>query len=253
VSAFIITKQGHLLFPPHTAGLFFPLERLALPALLPAPLRWKAFDWRTWDRGTVFLGLPGLFSRSVLLAVNLEASGYILPSLPPLALLLGRSLAKAMRTRLRESYAPGRWASLRFLDRVWPRHFACHAVDFGTAWETGADPFCRVLLPALRPSCLPAAAAIEDAVQGDGLWAGAGGWYLGGNPARLSTLANTTQPRDIAAAGLWRRIRRGSPIVTYGYFHHTLHYYTGIGSSANIVDLPLAGGVWHGRIPASWS
>ena len=50
-------------------------------------------------------------------------------------------------------------------------------------------------------------------------------------------LAASQSTREIAGQAL-AADRQDEPIVTYHYFHHTLHYYSGYRIAANIVDAP---------------
>jgi 4-amino-4-deoxy-L-arabinose transferase-like glycosyltransferase len=228
-------EQAIYYFLPILAGLFFPWSGW-LPALLPAPLRRKAFDWRTWDRGTVFLACWTLFPVLFFSLSTSKLPGYILPSLPPLALLLGRGLAEAMeKPDCGRAMPLARWASFAFSIGVAAAFPLVMRSNFGTAWETGLILSAAVLLPALAAFLLARRGRYRGAVQAtvvQGLVL-----VLAATQVGFPALAEYHSARDIARQAL-AADQAGEPIVTYGYFHHTLHYYTGYRISANIVDLP---------------
>ena len=226
-------EQAIYYFLPILVGLFFPWSGW-LPALMTAPLRWQAFDWRTWDRGAVFLACWALFPVLFFSLSTSKLPGYILPSLPPLALLLGRGLAEAIeKPDCRRALNMAQWACLALSLGVAVALPIVMQVSFGTAWGIGLVMSAVVLLPAILAFRLARRGFYRGAVQAtvvQGLML-----VLAATQFGFPALAAYHSTRDIARQALAADLG-GEPIVTYGYFHHTLHYYTGYRISANVVD-----------------
>ena len=106
-------------------------------------------------------------------------------------------------------------------------------VSFGTTWGIGLVMSAVVLLPAMLAFQLARRGLYRGAVQAtvvQGLIL-----VLAVTQFGFPALAAYHSTRDIARQALAADLG-GEPIVTYGYFHHTLHYYTGYRISANLVD-----------------
>ncbi len=154
-----------------------------------------------------------------------KLAGYILPSLPPLALILGVHLSRWIEgsvepPRLRASASLHLILSLAVAIAT-PIYFQ---KEYGGNWKAGLIVSIAMFVPALFTF----------------------GFGLGGNCLRafkatvlqgLVTLLAIAQfafpvlgayhsTRDVARLALELR-RVGEPIVTYRFFHHTLYYYTG--------------------------
>jgi 4-amino-4-deoxy-L-arabinose transferase-like glycosyltransferase len=226
-------EQPFHYFLPILLGLFFPWSGW-LAALLPAAWRRGILDWRTWDRGTVFLACWALFPLLFFSLSSSKLPGYILPSLPPLALLLGRALACWMENR------EGQRASRRVL---WPSLVLSLAVavafplvmrwSFGEGWGSGLALSAAVLLPALFIFRFARQGRIRAAVHAtvvQGLML-----ILAVTQFGFPALAAYESTREISRLAL-AEDASGEPIITFCYSHHTLHYYTGYRVGANIVD-----------------
>jgi 4-amino-4-deoxy-L-arabinose transferase-like glycosyltransferase len=228
-------EQAIYYFLPILVGLFFPWSGW-LPALVLAPLRWQAFDWRTWDRGAVFLACWVIFPVLFFSLSTSKLPGYILPSLPPLALLLGRSLVEAIeKPDGKRAIKIAQWAYLVLSLGVAVALPIVMQVNFGTAWSIGLVMSAVVLLPAILAFQLARRGRHRGAVQAtvvQGLIL-----VLATTQFGFPALAAYHSTRDIARQALAADLG-GEPLVTYGYFHHTLHYYTGYRIRANLVDLP---------------
>jgi len=228
-------EQAFYYFLPILLGLFFPWTGW-LPALLRFPLRWPAATWRTWDRGAVFLACWTLFPILFFSLSTSKLPGYVLPSLPPLALLLGRSLSEAIgKPEGNSALKTARWACLAASLGVAVALPIVLQTSFGTAYQTGLAMSAAVLVPAIVAFDLGRRLRYRGAfwattVQGVVL-------VLATTQLVFPALAEYHSTRDIARQAL-AASSGGEPIATYGYFHQTLHYYTGYRISANLVDLP---------------
>jgi 4-amino-4-deoxy-L-arabinose transferase-like glycosyltransferase len=215
-------------------GLLFPWSGW-LPMLIPRPLRGRAvLNWRTWDRSTIFLLSWALFPLVFFSFSGSKLAGYVLPCLPPIALLLGRGVAGLTdQERSRDALRRTPWVCfvLSLLLAV-----ACPVVfqiEYGGAWKVGMGLGIAVLGPALaalwfalRGRCVRALQA--TALQGLIL-------LLAGILLSTGPLATYHSAREIAAMALAADTGK-EPILTYYYFHHTLHYYTGYRVGANIIN-----------------
>ncbi len=228
-------EQPLYYFFPVVLGLLFPWSGL-LPALVPGSLSGAIRNWRSWDRGALFLGCWAVFPILFFSLSTSKLPGYVLPSLPPLALLLGRRLAGFI-----QDPDPGR----KFRVTRWVCLGASMAVavaaplvldeNHGLEWRLGFPLGAAVLLPALLSFWFLwrhrlRAAVYAAMVQGLML-------VLAVTQFGFPALAASQSTRDIARQALAAG-RQDEPIVTYHYFHHTLHYYSGYRIAANIVDAP---------------
>jgi len=226
-------EQPLYYFLPVLLGLFFPWSGW-LPALISGPHRRKTLDWRTWDRSTLFLVCWALFPFLFFSLSNSKLPGYILPSLPPLALLLGRKLAElAQNQSAGMKLGAARWSHLILS--------LCLAVampiitreSYRNAWRAGLPLAAAVLLPALFAFAFARrgnlrAAVHATVVQGLVL-------VLAVTLFGFAPLAEYNSTREIAHQALAADVE-GEPIITFCYFHHTLNYYTGYRIGINIID-----------------
>jgi len=228
-------EQAFYYFLPILLGLFFPWTGW-LPALLRVPLRRPAIHWRTWDRGAVFLACWALFPILFFSFSTSKLPGYILPSLPPLALLLGRSLDKAIeKPEGNSALRAARWVHLALSLGVAAALPVVMQVSFGAVVWTGLALSAAVLLPATVAFLLGRRLQYRGA-----FWATVAQGLilvLAATQFVFPALAEYHSTRDVARQAL-AADSGGEPIVTYGYFHQTLYYYTGYRVSANLVDLP---------------
>jgi 4-amino-4-deoxy-L-arabinose transferase-like glycosyltransferase len=199
-------------------------------------MRGKVADWRTWDRGTILLGCWSLFPILFFSLSTSKLPGYILPSLPPLALLLGHGLAELIHSSGgNRTLKMAHWFCLFLSLGVAAAFPLVMRQSFGASWQTGLTMAAAVLLPALfvfwfaRRGWLLAAVQ-ATVVQGLIL-------VLAVTQFGFPALAAYQSTRDIAHQALTAGAG-GEPIITYAYFQHTLHYYTGYRIRENVVDLP---------------
>jgi 4-amino-4-deoxy-L-arabinose transferase-like glycosyltransferase len=215
-------------------GLLFPWSGW-LPMLIPRPLGgWAILNWRAWDRSTIFLLSWILFPLVFFSFSGSKLAGYVLPCLPPIALLLGRRVAlitdqERGGNRLRRS----RWVYFVFsllLAIAFPIVFQ---IEYGGAWKVGLGLGTAVLAPALAALWLALRGRCARALQVTALQGAL--LLLAGNLLGSGILARYHSAREIAAMALAADTGK-EPILTYYYFHHTLHYYTGYRVGANIIN-----------------
>jgi 4-amino-4-deoxy-L-arabinose transferase-like glycosyltransferase len=208
---------------PALLTLIFPWSGWLLLLVSKSP--WKGLrNWRQWNPGMLFLACWFLFPIIFFSLSDSKLIGYILPSLPPLALILGVRLSQWTEA----SVKPPRLRTGMCLHLILSAATAAAAIYFfqkqyGGNWKTGLILAIAILAPAL-----PA------------FWFGFRGNYLRAFKAvviqGLLILLATAQfaypvlgayhsTRDIAHRALELR-QAGEPIVTYRFFHHSLHYYT---------------------------
>jgi 4-amino-4-deoxy-L-arabinose transferase-like glycosyltransferase len=209
---------------PVLPALFLPWSGW-LPFLIPENPVQKLRRWRDWDPVTLFLASWFLFPLLFFSLSDSKLPGYILPSIPPLALLLGIRLS-----RLREH--PVRTVIQRtgmILIMVFSFAIAVAApyyfqTEYGGNWKIGASLSLVFFLPALliaisgfRSKYVRAYTA--TLLQGI-LIVFIAAWLA------IPVLAKYHSTRDIAHLTLEVR-NEDEPVITYGFTHHSLHYYTG--------------------------
>jgi 4-amino-4-deoxy-L-arabinose transferase-like glycosyltransferase len=225
--------QPFYYYIPVLAGLVFPWSGW-LPLLWPDSLRSTLRAWRQWDRRTMLLVCWIAFPLAFFSFSGSKLAGYVLPLLPPLALLLGVRVA-ALTERPGDS--PGTraatWAHLAVSAGI---AIACplafHRMVDG-AWATGICFSAAVLLPASfmfwsagRGDWKRAFAA--TATQGVVL-------MLLLAVLAFPLLAGVYSTKGIAQSAL--RLRKpGESIVTFLFFHHTLFYYTNYEVTEEMMD-----------------
>ena len=223
--------QPFFYFLPVLLGLLFPWSGW-LPALFRGRPRLRSFDLRTWDRSVLFLTCWALFPFLFFTLSSSKLPGYILPSLPPIALLLARGLAELtakpdVSVKLKGSpwiylgMALGLAVALPIL--MWQ--------TYHDAWHAGLILAVALALPALIVFWLAhrgklRGALYATAVQGVVL-------LLAVTQFGFAPLAEYNSAHDIAVMALAASTGR-LPIVTFSYFDHTLYYYTGYRIDANL-------------------
>ncbi len=203
-------------------GLMFPWTAW-LQLLIPSRMLEAIRGWKTWDRGTVFLGCWALFPFVFFSLSESKLPGYILPSMPPLALLLGRCLADMRQSRPEGSrallpvFSVVVSALLSIGIAVWFAH------QFGDV-ETGLLLSAAALLPGIIGFVSSRSGRWDLAIRVTMVQ----GVVLVVSLAILAfpAIALNHSARDVALDAL-RAQTEGEPIVSYGFFHHTLNYYTG--------------------------
>jgi 4-amino-4-deoxy-L-arabinose transferase-like glycosyltransferase len=218
-------------YAPVLLGLLFPWTGW-LAALVPGRnifLRLKELPRR--DPARFFLLLWVIVPVAFFSLSRSKLPGYILPVLPPLALLVGERVTREITEDRRTTWTA--WISLGIsavmaiaLPLVLVRGY--HAGWVGAAFLGAATIVPAVVTFRLmsRAKWVPAVASVvaESVLLVVLLTVVA----FPGVAVRHST-------RDIAREALSAK-SGAEPIVSYKYFHHTLHYYTGYQISDDITD-----------------
>lgn len=210
-------SQPFYYYVPVILGLIFPWTGWLL-MLVKSPAG-ALRRWREWDPRMVFLVCWFLFPILFFSLSGSKLAGYVLPSLPPLALILALRL-DSQEGRLRPAVITHLVLSALMAFGT-PIYFY---IGYGGNWQTG--------IPVAAAILIPAAVAFFKGRKGN--FAGAVRTTAIQGVLIVVALALFAFPvmsdyhstRDIARLAL--QVRKASePILTYRYFHHTLHYYTG--------------------------
>ncbi len=218
---------------PVTLGMFFPWSAWLL-LLVPRSVGLQLRGWRNWDPATLFMLCWIAFPLIFFSLSESKLSGYVLPVLPPLALLLGVAWSKLISgensPRLRS------WAAGLYL--VFSAAVAIAAPllleeDYGGAWRVGLLLSGAVLVPAVLGffSALRSrwrAAFTATLVQGLVL-------VLALAQFAFPIIGRYQSAREIARQAVALDQDR-MPIVTFLFFHHALDYYTGYKIAADFTD-----------------
>lgn len=218
---------------PALVGLLLPWSGWLVLLISGSPLK-AVRRWRQWDPSMLFLGCWVLFPLVFFSFSDSKLAGYILPSIPPLALLFGIGFSRAIEggvenSRLKIAAAVQLLFSTAMAIAV-PIFFNR---EYGGSWKTG------LLISAA--AWIPALISFGCAIRGK--WVQAfGATVLQGLMITL-TVAQFAFPllgayhstKDIAATAMEMR-QPGEPIITYRFFHHSLHYYTGYQVEGQLTD-----------------
>jgi 4-amino-4-deoxy-L-arabinose transferase-like glycosyltransferase len=211
-------------FLPVLLSLFFPWTGWLLLLVSKSPL--GALRRRSeWHPEMVFLGCWFLFPIAFFSLSESKLAGYILPSLPPLALILGVRLSRWVE----ENVEPPK---LRFSMGAHLAVTAAMAVatpiyfqkEYGGNWKIGLLLSIAMLVPALfaftygrKGNCMRAFKA--TVIQGLVL-------VIALAQFAFPVLGSYHSTRDIAHQAMDLK-QDGEPVITFRCFHHSLHYYTG--------------------------
>jgi 4-amino-4-deoxy-L-arabinose transferase-like glycosyltransferase len=227
-------KEPFWYYGPVLLGLFVPWSGWLI-LLVP---RWDSIrdigSWPKRDPGSFFLVVWAVVPVLFFSLSTAKLAGYILPVLPPLALLLGMRFSELMKSK-----------QVR------------NAVMQAAAWATfGMAAALAVALPivfsrkyaSLAEGALLGVVALVPALFGlagglRGRWGAA--WMatllqgaaliLAVTLAGFPVLARYHSTREIASEALEHR-QAGEPLVTFRFFHHSLHYYAGYTVAAHLPD-----------------
>jgi len=221
-------------FIPVILGMFFPWTAWLL-LLVPRSIVDEVRKWRLWSPGALFLLCWLVFPLVFFSLSSSKLAGYVLPTLPPLALLLGVGLSKALTVENRPR-APilAAWVYLLFSAGIAIAVPLVFQESFGGALKTGLILSSAVLLPAFfgfhfgrkgRWTAVFAATLFQGliVVTAVALFA-------------FPVIGRYNSTREIAQQAL-AHDKDGAPIVTFFFFHHTLHYYTGYKVAEDFTDL----------------
>jgi 4-amino-4-deoxy-L-arabinose transferase-like glycosyltransferase len=214
-------SQPFYYYLPVLIALFFPWSGWLL--LSNSPLK-GLHNLQHRDSGRLFLFCWFLFPIIFFSLSGSKLAGYILPSLPPLALILGVSIAQAIQENIR----PPRLRAALSLHLILSAALAAAAPiifwkNYGGNEKTGLFIAAAVLIPAvmafiygLKGKLLPAFGA--TVFQG----------FLTIVIVALfafPVLGDFHSTRTLAHQALSLK-QADESIVTYRFFHHSLHYYT---------------------------
>jgi 4-amino-4-deoxy-L-arabinose transferase-like glycosyltransferase len=223
-------EQPFFYFVPIMLGLLFPWTGW-LPVLIPHHPRLRLPDLRTWDRSTLFLGCWALFPFLFFSFSNSKLPGYILPSLPPLALLLGRRLTDLIETSRQPRATVWFYVVLMTVLAVaFPVYMWRSYED---TWRAGLLLTLAVALPALWAFWLARRGNLRGAIGAtvvQGLV-----FVLAVTQFGFAPLAEYNSANDIAIQAV-KESAGTERIVTFSYFDQTLLYYTDYHIDANITD-----------------
>jgi 4-amino-4-deoxy-L-arabinose transferase-like glycosyltransferase len=216
-------SQPFYYYVPVLLALVFPWSGWLVLLITKSPMA-ALRRWREWNPLMVFLACWFLLPILFFSLSDSKLAGYILPSLPPLALILGVRL----NSWIEGIAEPARLRAAVILQLILSTALAIAAPiffnkDYGGRWDIGLSLSVAILPPAifafifgLKNNCRRAFQA--TALQGVAMIAALALFAFPVLGAYHST-------RDIAHQALQLRTP-GEPIATYQFFHHTLHYYT---------------------------
>jgi 4-amino-4-deoxy-L-arabinose transferase-like glycosyltransferase len=202
--------------------------------------------WRKWNPGLLFLSCWTLFPLFFFSLSDSKLAGYILPALPPLALILGVRLSRWTQETAEKMYLrPAVFLQLLFSIAMAVAATVYFHRDYGGNWRSGLMLSAAILIPALvafgfgiRGNCRRSVAA--TVLQGLLV-------ILATTQFAFPVLGDYHSTRDIARRALELR-EAGEPIITYGFFHHTLDYYSGY-QVVGKLDTPHAAGDFGEKRP----
>jgi hypothetical protein len=178
--------------------------------------------WRQWNPGRVFLACWFLIPICFFSLSDSKLAGYILPSLPPLALILGICISRWIEGFIE----PAKLRACMWFHLIFSAAMAIAAPffffrEYGGSWEIGLLLSFAILTPAIfafgfRTNCKRA--FIATALQGFII-------LIVVAQFAFPVLGAYQSTREIAQQAL--RVRSaGELMATYRFFHHSLHYYT---------------------------
>jgi 4-amino-4-deoxy-L-arabinose transferase-like glycosyltransferase len=226
--------QPFYYYLPVLLALVFPWSGWLL-TLWPQSLGNSLQRWREWRPADVFVVCWFCLPIFFFSLSGSKLPGYILPSLPPLALLVGARLASAIEGRR----AVPRLRAALWLHLILSFGMAVAAPvffqkDYGGSLVTGLWISAAVLPPAivafvcgLKGNCIAAVRA--SMVQGTLLVAVVAFFAF-------PVLGDYHSTRTLARQALSARLSEHEPVAMYRFFHHTLQYYTGYLAETQLDD-----------------
>ena len=220
-------------YAPVLLGLMFPWTGW-LAALIPGRnlvRRLKELPQR--DPARFFLLLWVIVPLAFFSLSRSKLPGYILPVLPPLALLVGERVTRETAEDRPAAWAA--WASVGISAVIGIALPLVLVRGYGAGWVGAGFVGTAIIVPAvvafrfmLRARWTPAvASAIAESVL----------LVILLTVVAFPGMAVRHSTRDIAREALSARAG-AEPIVSYKYFHHTLRYYTGYQIAEDVADIP---------------
>jgi 4-amino-4-deoxy-L-arabinose transferase-like glycosyltransferase len=223
-------------YPPVMMALFFPWSGWLAMLVSRSPDKFKWLrNWRQWDPGMVFLACWFLFPMVFFSLSDSKLAGYILPSLPPLALIMGVRLSRWIE----ETADPFLLRAGMVAHLILSLGIAIAAPlylqnEYVGNWKIALPISFATLVPALfalvygfKGNCMRAFKA--TVLQGVAI-------LMAVVLFALPLIGAYHSTSDLSQQALQYR-KAGEPIVTFRFFHHSLHYYTGYQVS-NEFDTP---------------
>jgi len=227
-------SQPFYYYLPVLLALVFPWSGWLAVLVSKSPLK-ALRRYREWDPLTVFLALWFLVPVVFFSLSDSKLAGYILPSLPPLALLLGIRVSRWLGSDAEPSgLRPAMWIQLSLSLAMAIAAPVFFNKDYGGRLDVGLILSKAILVPAIFAFVFGLRgkarhAFVATALQGVLL-------LFAVTQFAFPVLGAYHSTREIAHRALEVR-QPGEPILTYRFFHHTLHYYTGYQAGAKI-DAP---------------
>jgi 4-amino-4-deoxy-L-arabinose transferase-like glycosyltransferase len=221
---------------PVLIGLFFPWSGW-LTLLLPKSFWHRLRRWREWNPATVFLTCWFLIPLLFFSLSDSKLPGYILPSLPPLALILGVQASRVLNG-LEASIGKTKMLLFAGLNLLLSAAIAVATPIFfrkayGGNWKPGLLLAAAVLIPALFGFWFGVRRKYSQAFKATAIQGLLIILFLA--QFAFPIIGSYHSTREIAHRALdWRH--SAEPIVTYRFFHHSLHYYTGYAVSGRLDD-----------------
>jgi len=216
-------SQPFYYYVPVLLGMLFPWSGW-LPVLVRDSPMEVLRRWKNWSPPTLFLICWIVFPLVFFSFSVSKLAGYILPVLPPLAVLLGARFAALWES---SALTAGGWASWLFLGLTAALAVAAPvAFDraFDGNWKAGLWIACAAIVPGTVAFLFGRRGWWKHAFIATG--AQAVMVVITVVVAAYPALGDHYSTRDVANTAL--RVREpGESIATYRFFNHTLHYYTG--------------------------
>ena len=215
-------SQPFYYYVPVLLVLIFPWSGWLFMLISESPVE-RVRRWRQWDPRMVFYTCWFLVPILFFSLSDSKLAGYILPSFPPLALILGIRISRC----LDDASASRKLRTGMVLHLILSALMAIGALvyfhnEYGGSWIVGLWLSFAILVPALfafgfNSSCKRAFKA--TALQGIVI-------LVAIVQFAFPVLGAYHSAREIAHQALMLQ-KKGEPIVTYRFFHHSLHYYSG--------------------------
>lgn len=225
-------SQPFYYYLPVLLGMLFPWSGWLL-LLVPASPVNTLRRWKEWSPATLFLICWIVFPLLFFSFSVSKLAGYILPILPPLALLLGVRFAGLWESSAKTVGRRAPWLFLGLTAVLAAAAPVAFDRVFDGEWKAGLWIACAVIVPGSLAFLFARRSRWKQAFVATG--AQAVMLVITVVVAAYPALGNHYSTREIARTAL--RLREpGESIATYRFFHHTLYYYTGYQISEEFQD-----------------
>ncbi len=225
-------SQPFYYFVPVLVALMFPWSGW-LFLLFRSPLK-QLRRWREWNSGMLFLFCWAFVPVIFFSFSDSKLAGYVLPSLPPVALMLGVRFSHLIEENAKKS---GEIQAGIYLSLGFSIAFAVAAPIYFRQEYADIVPGLLLGIAVLTPSLIAFGMRRKENRRGifkifafQGLLA-----IMIAAQFAFPVLGAWHSSRDIAARALEAR-KTGEPIATYGFYHHSFNYYTGYGIAGEFYD-----------------